>query len=210
MGFDCIKDIAQLLFQNNEYKKTGNQNNTMIINSIPTPEQCYAIIKEHEMFPNIIDHSEQVKNVTEAIIDNLIQAECIDRELALAGALLHDIAKTRTIKTGEMRHDLIGAEIMREYGCESIAQIIESHVVFSGFNPDGQIEEREIVFYADKRVMHDKIVSLDNRVEDLVQRYGKTDYLKSMIIKNREFILKLESKIQNFMTIEIDSALAMI
>jgi len=68
-------------------------------------------------------------------------------------------------------------------------------------------DEKEIIFYADKRVMHDKVVTIDTRVADLVERYGKTDKLKDMIVHNKKFILELESKIQRHMDINIETAL---
>ncbi|HOP63348.1 MAG TPA: HDIG domain-containing protein [Spirochaetota bacterium] len=159
------------------------------------------------MLPNIVDHSVQVKNVSIAIYEHLKSKDIISRELLVAAALLHDIAKTRSIKNREMRHDLIGGEMLRELGFDEIADIVENHVVFSGYEPEGPLTEKEIIYYADKRVMHDKIVSVHARVDDLVHRYGINEKIKEMIIRNREFVLDLESKIARHMTVEIDTAL---
>ena len=57
--------------------------------------------------------------------------------------------------------------LLQEMGFISVAAIVEQHVVLTNFNPRGALDEREVVFYADKRVMHDRIVTLDERVEDL-------------------------------------------
>jgi len=152
-------------------------------------------MKEYDMFPNIINHSVQVKRVALAITDNLLATAHIDRELVLASALLHDIAKTRTIKTGEIRHDLIGADMMRDMGFPAIAGIIEVHVVMLDFKPDGPLEEREIVYYADKRVMHDKIVTIDERIKDISCRYSKYVSDPAIIEKSRVFVHSMENKI---------------
>lgn len=175
---------------------------------IPSEKECMEIMSRYEMLPNIKDHSIQVRNVSAALVDNLKESTSIDRDLVLCGALLHDIAKTRTIKTRELRHDLIGGEMLRELNLEALAEICESHVFFDDFDFEGPLEAREIVYYADKRVMHDTVVSLDERVDDLAKRYGKNDKLKEMIRRNKDFVLRIEEKIQRYMAVEIDEALA--
>lgn len=164
-------------------------------------------MQKYEMLPNIREHSIQVRNVSAALVDHLRDDVPIDRELVLCGALLHDIAKTRTIETRELRHDLIGGEMLRELDLEPLAVICESHVFLENFQIDGPLEEREIVFYADKRVKHDVVVSLDERVDDLAKRYGKNDKIKEMIRKNKTFVLRIEEKIERFITTKIDEAL---
>lgn len=176
-------------------------------NKLPSEDECFRLIKKYEMLPNIIDHSVQVKNVSEAIYNHLIDKQNINLELLVSSALLHDITKTKAILEKELRHDLTGGELLRSLGYEEIAVIVENHVVFSDFDFDGPLLEKEIIYYADKRVMHDKVVNIDTRVTDLVERYGKTDKIKEMILNNKKFILKLESKIQSHMEIPIDEAL---
>jgi putative nucleotidyltransferase with HDIG domain len=178
------------------------------LKNIPTEAECFRLINEYEMLPNIIDHSVQVRNVSEAIYKHLINKNNINIELLIASALLHDITKTKAILEKELRHDLTGGELLRNLGYEEIAVIVENHVVFSGFEADGPLLEKEIIYYADKRVMHDKIVNIDTRVDDLVERYGRTDKIKAMILHNKKFILKLEAKIQSRMDIPIDEALS--
>ena len=93
-------------------------------------------------------------------------------------------------------------------GFTSIADIVEQHVVLQNLNPQGRLEEREIIYYADKRVMHDRIVTIDRkRVHDLLQRYGNGEEIRSLICQNKNLILAVESKIASFMKIEIDHAI---
>lgn len=173
----------------------------------PSETECMKIIEEYEMFPNIVEHSIQVRNVSEAIYRHLSDNKGISLPLIIAAALLHDIAKTRSIKLKELRHDLTGGEMLRGMGFDEIADIVENHVVFTGFDPDGPVTEKEIVFYADKRVMHNSIVTLDQRVDDLVLRYGSTEMIRELIRSNKKFVVELESKIQSRMSIPIDDAL---
>lgn len=175
--------------------------------NIPTEKECFSLIQDYKMLPNIIDHSIQVKNVSVIIYENLEGKNSLNLELIIASALLHDIAKTSSIKNKELRHDLEGGEILRNLGYAEIAEIVESHVIFPGFDPDGPVTEKEIIYYADKRVMHDKIVSIDSRIEDLVKRYGKTEKIKEMIINNKKFVKSLENKILSHMNSDLDSLL---
>jgi len=180
----------------------------MSAHDIPTEEECREIMHQHGMRDNIVRHSIQVMRVSLALVDNLREPSTINRDLVRAGALLHDIAKTRTLETGELRHDLIGGNLLRDKGYDDIARIVESHVVFEGFRADGPLEEREIVFYADKRVMHDQIVSLDERIEDLIARYGTHERIRAMIRENRAFVSALERKLQSYLIREIEDILA--
>jgi uncharacterized protein len=173
---------------------------------IPSTGECYSLIKRHRMLPNIIAHSEQVMRVALAIADNLGRDAAIDRSLVTAAALLHDITKTRSLETRE-RHDETGAALLRELGYPRVAWIVEQHVIFTGFLPDGPVEEREIVYYADKRVMHERIVSLEERVHDLIARYGKTPEIMELITSNRDFVMSLERKLERAMRIPLQEAI---
>ncbi len=171
---------------------------------VPTEDQCYDIMKQFNMLDNIKRHSVRVMNVSMVLVENLKDPAILQPSLVRAAALLHDIAKTRAIEARELRHDLLGGRILREIGYDAIADIVESHVFFIGFKPDANLEEREIVFYADKRVLHDAIVSVDQRVDDLVQRYGINDQIVKLINENRKFVWHVERKIQRFLTKSIE------
>ena len=92
-------------------------------------------------------------------------------------------------------------------GFTSIAEIVEQHVVFQNFNLQGGLEEREIVYYADKRVNHDKIVTIEERVHYLLKRYGITEEIRGLILQNKTLVLAVERKIASFMKIDINRAL---
>jgi uncharacterized protein len=139
-----------------------------------------------------------------ALVANLNDPSILQASLVQAAALLHDIAKTRAIEARELRHDLVGGRMLRELGYDAIAEIVESHVFFIGFDSAGRLEEREIVFYADKRVLHDTIVSVDHRVDDLVQRYGINERIVKLINDNRSFVEQVESKIRSFLSKDVE------
>ncbi|NTW16133.1 MAG: HDIG domain-containing protein [Syntrophaceae bacterium] len=179
---------------------------THISDRMPSREECDKLMVRHSMRPNIVAHSIQVMYVSLAITDNLKNGVAINRDLVIAAALLHDITKTRSLETSE-RHDITGGKLLREMGFSSIAEIVEQHVVFQNLNPQGRLEEREIIYYADKRVTHDKIVTIEERVHYLIQRYGNTEEIRSRIIQNKNLVLAIERKIAGFMNIDIHRAI---
>ena len=56
-----------------------------------------------------------------------------------------------------------------------------------------QTWEEKILNYADKRVAHDKIVSLEQRRQDALKRYQKHKYIK--VDKRHKELLELEKEI---------------
>ena len=173
---------------------------------IPSREECDELMAQYAMLPHIVAHSMQVMRVSLAITDNLKSGVRVNRDLVIAAALLHDITKTRSLETKE-RHDQSGGALLTEMGFTRIAGIVEQHVVFHSLNLQGRLEEREIIYYADKRVMHDRIVTIEERVHDLIQRYGASEEIRSMILQNKNLVLAVESKIAGFMEIDIHRAI---
>ena len=181
---------------------------TTIINDNKTPsiQECYEIISSCKMLPNIIKHSEQVMRVALTIYNSIKSGIQLNKELIIAASLLHDIKKTESLSTKEP-HDIKGGEFLRKLGYEELAVIIEEHVIIKDFDSYGSLLEKEIVFYADKRVMHDKIVSVEKRITDIIARYGKTRKRINKIMKNKKIILKVENKIKKHLKINIEDAI---
>jgi putative nucleotidyltransferase with HDIG domain len=176
---------------------------------IPSREKCYALMAQYLMLPHIAEHSIQVMHVALAITDNVKSSVEINRDLVIAAALLHDITKARSLETKE-RHAMTGGLLLRELGFNRVAEIVEQHVIIENINPQGVLEEREIVYYADKRVMHDKIVTIEERLHDLVERYGVTAEISKFILQNGELVLAIERKIAGFMKADLHQVITSI
>jgi putative nucleotidyltransferase with HDIG domain len=161
---------------------------------------------QYGMLPNIIAHSLQVMRVSLAVTDHLKNGVSVNRDLVAAAALLHDITKTRSFVTKE-RHDASGGELLRELGFPRVAEIVEQHVTIRNVNLHGELEEREIVYYADKRVLHETIVTIDERVNDIMQRYGAVEEIRSLILQNKSQVFTVERKIARCMKTGIDQAI---
>ncbi|MFO7783197.1 MAG: HDIG domain-containing protein [Desulfatiglandales bacterium] len=140
---------------------------------IPSLDMCLSLMEEVGMPEHIRRHSIMVEEAAVLIGEAHIHAGVhLSEDMIRAGALLHDIAKARCLETGE-DHAAKGRDMCLELGLDEIAAIVGEHVRLEDFRPDAAILEKEIVFYADKRVNHDRIVSLEERLEDLILRYGK-------------------------------------
>jgi len=140
--------------------------------NIPTPEKCYSLQKEMGMLDNIVVHCRQVCRVAVTLINNLNgPAQRLDRALIVAAALLHDITKTRSFKTKE-DHAQTGEQYLEELGYREVGQIVGQHVRLADNHRNGPPNAAEIINYADKRVLHDQVVSLDRRMQYIVDRYG--------------------------------------
>jgi uncharacterized protein len=173
---------------------------------IPSLEECNELMAKYSMLPNIIAHSRQVMRVSLAITDNVKKGVSLNRDMIIAAALLHDITKTRSLKTREP-HDQSGGDLLLELGFVSVGEIVKQHVILLDFDPKARLKESEIINYADKRVMHDRIVSLAERVQDLIQRYGVTEEIKKRIQQNESQVIAIEKKIAGSIAIDLDIAI---
>ena len=107
-----------------------------------------------------------------------------NKDLVVAGALLHDIKKINSED-----HVIEGYGLVKSLGYPEVANLIKKHGLYhleeEEFTP--KTWEEKIVFYADKRVKGSKIVNVDERFEYIKQRYKKDNVEKEV-----EFTKKIE------------------
>ncbi|MCD6389219.1 MAG: HD domain-containing protein [Desulfobulbaceae bacterium] len=147
------------------------------------------------MLVHIKAHSIMVARVAELITRHIRQNPFdLSMELVVAGSLLHDIAKTPCLNS-VCRHDREGEKIVLRHGFHEIAEIVAEHVVLQKTKP-GIISEKQIVYYADKRINHDQVVSLDERLAYIMERYGRDNkYRHGAILDNFVKCQQLEADI---------------
>ena len=165
------------------------------------------------MLDNIRAHSFKVAHVAELLITGLHNSKKItapqpDIGLVIAGALLHDIAKTQCLE-GKCFHDVVGQEICNDLGYPEIGEIVREHVLLKHFTPQRYKKSlwgaKEIVYYADKRVRHDEIVSLESRLKYIIDVYSDNNPQKETYIR-RNFLQcqELEGYIYTFLDFSPD------
>lgn len=162
---------------------------------IPTVSQCFALMDEYRMLANIRDHSLLVARVAGLMAENLSRRGVgVSVELTVAGALLHDIAKTACLDC-DGNHAAMGSEICRRHDYAEIAEIVAEHVLLRDVSPEC-CREKEIVYYADKRVLHDQVVGLDERLDYILARYGRNDErLHGLIRQNFVLCRQVEERL---------------
>ncbi|MBF0449905.1 MAG: HD domain-containing protein [Candidatus Magnetomorum sp.] len=165
---------------------------------IPTIHQCCQTMDKYHMPDHIRSHSMLVAKITRLISTQLLLSGIdISVEKAVSGALMHDIAKFSCIHSHE-DHCMKGKEICVNEGFDEISDIVNEHVILRHAVTENDFNEKEIVNYADKRVLHDQIVSLQERMNDIFIRYGPrflhTDF-ERLFQKNCDICQYIENKL---------------
>ncbi len=129
-------------------------------------------------------------------LGSLLNERCpsLDLQLLEAGGLLHDIAKPRSIATGE-KHEEVGAAMLQGWGYPKVAGIVREHVTMDYGRAMGPLTESILVNYADKRVKHSEIVSIEDRFLDLIERYARSREHAALLEKKMELYSALERRI---------------
>ncbi len=141
----------------------------------PSRRECLALMEAHGMLSHIREHSFLVMEVANFLGQALRNAGFeLYLPLIEAGALLHDLGKTPCLGTSE-NHARWGAAVLSGLGYLEVAQIVKEHVRLEPSPGDARpLREAEVVNYADKRVLHTRVVTLKERFLDLKERYGRT------------------------------------
>jgi len=162
---------------------------------IPTRDECLRMMDQYGMLRNIIDHSIVVTKVALYVAMGLKKkGQRIDLSLVEAASLLHDLTKSECLTTKE-DHARTGSQVLKKMGYERVGEVVAEHIHLSGKNDPSLITEEEIVNYADKRVQHDRIVSLEERFNDLMERYGDGHKPSERMEQLMKATFKIENKI---------------
>lgn len=162
---------------------------------IPSRQQCLSLMATHQMPVHIRAHSRYVAGIAVGLSKTLNRHGAgLNMELVEAGGLLHDIAKAHCLRTGES-HALIGGQMVRRMGYPQVASIVEDHVNIADSDLQSPLTESLLVNYADKRVKHTEVVSLEERFGDLVERYGVTSQRRVRLNQYLSLFARLEEMI---------------
>ena len=163
---------------------------------IPDEAACRSLWTRYAMFSHIERHSRLVADVAAALARRAVEIgatkhpELVD--LCVASGLLHDIAKSYTVQYGGS-HAQIGASwVVESTGNHKVAQAVYHHVEWPWPLPGDLLHPVFCVIYADKRARHDELVTLDERYEDLLVRYGKTEQSRVAIHRGWEHSKTIE------------------
>ena len=145
---------------------------------LPSREQAIELLRKNNCPPKVINHCEEVAKLALEIASKLEKKGIkVDLKLVEAGALLHDIGRS---KSHAVDHGVVGAKIAELEGLpEEVVRVIKRHVG-GGITaqeaerfgwPKGVYEpvtlEEKIVSYADKLIDKSKRVPIDLEIERL-------------------------------------------
>lgn len=169
----------------------------MIINTLPDEQECIWLLEKHNTPNHIILHSKKVWEVGRLIGEKVRNHLEIDMDLLRASCLLHDIGKYPSIVGGKRYHDIVGEEILIEEGLATVGNVIVQHVILRS-DVAIRVCEEHLLFYADKRVVHDNVVSLDDRFLYLIDTYGKTSEAVKRLMEMKDETKRVEDAIFAF------------
>jgi hypothetical protein len=155
---------------------------------------------------HIRQHSEAVAQVAHTIALHARRSGMnVCADTVLASALLHDLAKIYTILHGGNHAQLGAAWVLKETGNPAIAQGVVHHVWW----PWSISLDRHflpcVIIYADKRVRHERIVSLAERYDDLMVRYGRTEKSRQYITLSLEQAADIERALAERLEIDFNA-----
>ncbi len=173
---------------------------------VPDERQCSRFWDKYDMMPHIREHCRAVAGVAVEIVRRAEERGAVPEgrpltvPLARAAGLLHDIAKSYTIRHGGSHAQLGAAWVREETGNPLLAQAVLFHVAWpwSGRELDDVRDPMRlpvIVAYADKRVRHNEVVSIRERFDDLLVRYGISPDKMDAIAANYAHVQAVEQAI---------------
>ena len=170
---------------------------------VPDDRQCAEYWDHFSMLENVAEHSLMVANIATFLAKRAKKAGMnVDVPTVRASALLHDIAKTYCILHGGNHSQLGGAWTVELTGNPAIASGVTHHVYWPFELDITKYFAPLAVIYADKRVNHTELVSIRQRFEDLVVRYGIPLGLRDKIKATENQALALEKLLCD--TLEVD------
>ena len=136
----------------------------------------------------VIRHMRKVAEVADRLMDGMKM--CGSRVRVMQACLLHDLCRA------EKQHARMSAEAIRKEGYPAIAALVAVHhqAAYSEQEAQGPLTEAELLFYADKRVQEDVLVSVEERFRESRKKCRSPEacaHHDAMLAKT----LKIEKKI---------------
>lgn len=145
---------------------------------VPSHSEALELLRKHKTPERVIAHAQAVAGLVKRLMTGLK----IDERVVIAGALLHDIGRSKTQGPG---HGVESAKILRGHGVdEKVARIAETHVgagipereaVELGFPAKDYLPstlEEMLVCYADKLMAGDRVMTEAEALDEFKEKLG--------------------------------------
>lgn len=163
--------------------------------SIPTKDQCMYILKKYKTPNTIIQHCLAVTGIVEEFCLKIPQ---VNRKIAIAGAMLHDIGRTIT---HSISHAINGVKILEKENIDSrIIAIVRNHIGTGivkeeakklGLPPEDYIPEtleEEIVSYSDNLTSGNDQCSFEETLDHFIQEFGKESHVVQGFFRQKKLL----------------------
>ena len=194
--------------------------------SLPTRKECLTILAEYQVPPHIVSHSKIVAKLAVFLAQRLNEnGEAINIALLEGACLLHDLLRVHDFKESDYNnfernlpeegkakwqqlrakykansHEDAAYDILKEK-YPALALTIKRHRYMALLDEKEKPDtwEEKLLYYADKRVMHDKIVPLKERLAEGHKRnayqHGSAEQSRINIAKVDPLIYEMEKEI---------------
>ena len=175
--------------------------------AVPSEAVCRALWDKYEMPEHIRAHSEQVARFSLSLAELAAEGgHAVQVEAVRACGLLHDIAKSYTLRHGGSHAQLGAAWALAETGHAGIAQGILHHVYWPWPVREETLCTLPIlVLYADKRTRHADFVAIEDRFADLAARYGIHEQARRGIEISRRQSVSIERALSARLGVQLDA-----
>jgi molybdenum cofactor cytidylyltransferase len=168
--------------------------------SIPTERECLALMADvFDVDKKIISHCREVSRLATHIGTVLANAGVkLDIPRITAAGLVHDIAREHPC------HADRGARILEDFGFSGVARIVGDHMDIC-IHENHPIDEREIVYIADKLVKGNRIVTLEARFREKAVYMAQNPEALDAMETRFENAVKIRRRIELQTGIALDS-----
>lgn len=141
-----------------DYRKALHAWNT---HTIPTEEECEELFSIARTPEKVIRHCRVVQKVARHIALSVSSFHPCHFLLVDKAALLHDICRTSP------HHANAGYFFLKNWGFDAVAELVKNHM----YIPEDATTETKILYLADKIVKDFNIVSLQERIDDVLSKW---------------------------------------
>lgn len=170
----------------------------MVNTSVPTKNQCMKILRKYNTPNSVIQHC---LTVTEIVEDFCSKIPSINKDIAIAGAMLHDIGRS---VDHSIFHAVNGVRILENENIDyRIISIVKNHIG-TGITKEEAVKlglpvqnyipktiEEEIVSYADNLTDGGIKRSFEEILDYFIQKFGKESHVVKGLYRQKELINKL-------------------
>jgi len=167
--------------------------------AVPTLEECRSILRECRVSELVWKHSHRVAGLALLMLKHLKKAgAALDEDLVLAGALLHDVARSQPDHAGA------GARLLEARGYPLVAKVVAAHMDIDS-SEDMPLSEPEVVFLADKMIKDQSMIPIPERFAVMLEMYKDDRQACEAVLRRLKQALLIKRKVEKLLGRPLES-----